>query len=168
MGFLTSSFMKSYAVRMHLQAQRKLMSITLRVGKVQRQQRNLQTQLKNQQRYNNSISQAEYQRQYNSIMNGCEKDPTTGQLTALGKEQYQQNQTSIFNLQQQYQMNKSIQEDIFNQYYEAQLEPLKDLEEDLQVEKQQAETDVAFWKGVQDSYTSAVKEDIKSVVPDAG
>lgn len=171
MGFLTSSFMKSYAVRMHLQAQRKLMSITLRVGQVQRQQRNLQSQMKNQQRFGSMQAQRDYQIQYNQLMSGLDapgmKD-ANGQLTDQGKQTYQNMQSSIFALQQNYQMNREMNSQMFDQYYEMQLEPLKDLEEDLQIEKQQAETDAQFWKGVQDSYTSAVKEDIKSVVPEAG
>ena len=52
--------MKSYAIRMKLQAQRKLMSINLQAGRVQRQMSTLQRQIKNQQRYQNSYMQTGY------------------------------------------------------------------------------------------------------------
>ena len=61
MGFLTSTFMKSYAIRMKLQAERNLMSINLRAGRVQRQMKNVQRMVKTQQRYQNMASQATLQ-----------------------------------------------------------------------------------------------------------
>ncbi len=163
MGFLTSSFMKSYAVRMHLQAQRKLMSITLQAGRVQRQQRSLQSQMKNQQKLQNAALQGPYQQKLQGFYASLKEAQDSGNQTAISTAQQ-----SIFQAQQEYQMNREYQSTIFDSWYEAQLEPLKDLEEQLQVEKQQAETDVQFWAEVQKSYESSTKDAIKSVVPEAG
>lgn len=162
MGFLTSSFMKSFAVRMHLQAQRRLMCITLQVGRVQRQQRSLQSQMKNQQKLQNAALQGPYQQKLQGFYASLQEAQQSGNQSAISTAQQ-----SIFQAQQEYQMNREYQSTIFDSWYEAQLEPLKDLEDQLQIEKQQAETDAQFWKGVQDSYTSAVKEDIKSVIPES-
>ena len=48
MGFLGSTFMKGYALRMKLQAERRLNDVTMEVSRCKRQMSNLQRNLRNQ------------------------------------------------------------------------------------------------------------------------
>ena len=172
MGFLTSSYMKGYAIRMKLQAQRKLMSINLEAGRVKRKMDTLQRQLKNQQRYQNSVSQINYssimQQNQLAMSQAMSMKDANGNMTAEGQKLYQQYQQSIFTAQNNYQMQKELNAQNFDYLYEQYLEPLKDEEERLQMEKQSAETDLAFWQETEKTYAQQTKEEIKSVVPDAG
>ncbi len=172
MGFLTSSFMKSYAIRMKLQAQRKLMSINLQAGRVQRQMSTLQRQIKNQQRYQNSYMQTGYTQKMGQLQSALQSSllmkDSKGNLTTEGQLAYQSAQQSIFAMQSNYQMQKEMIAQSADLMYEQYLEPLKDEEERLAVEKQQAESELALWQETEKTYAQAVKEEVKSVVPDAG
>ena len=169
MGFLTSTFMKSFSLRMKLQAQRRLMSINLEVGRVQRQMRNQQRQLKYQQKYDNMMMQADLStRLYGSAGNVGLYDQLKAAQTAGDTSQA----NSIFGQIQQAQNNYAMQREYNSSYWddwmEQQLEPLKDEEERLQLEKQQAENELALWTESEKAYAQSAKDDIKSVVPDVG
>ena len=167
MGFLTSTFMKSYAIRMKLQAQRTLMSINLEAGRVQRQMRSLQRQLKSQQNMHNMSLQSELSGALYGL-NG--QGGLYGQLKAAQASGDTQTANSIFSSIQQYQnqyaMQREVNSSFWDDWMESQLEPLKDREETLQIEKTQAENELALWTETEKSYSQQAKDDIKSVVPD--
>ena len=155
--------MKSYAIRMKLQAERRLMSINLESGRVQRKMRNLQRTVKSQQRYQNMALQTNLQ---------AKMAPYQSQLS-----QYQQigdtaNMNSVFSLMQnaqmEYSMQKQYNDSYWDEWMEAQLEPLQDREETLQLEKTMAEQERSFWDETVKAYSQQNKDDIKSVVPDVG
>lgn len=169
MGFLTSTFMKSYSLRMKLQAQRRLMSINLEVGRVQRQMRNQQRELKSREKYGNAMIQAELSTKlygsagnlglYEQLKEAQKAGDTTTANSIFGDIQQVQNQ---------YAMQREYNSSYWDDWMEQQLEPLKDEEARLQIEKQQAETELALWTESEKAYTQSAKDDIKSVVPDAG
>ncbi len=163
MGFLTSTFMKSYAIRMKLQAERNLMSINLRAGRVQRQMKNVQRMVKTQQRYQNMASQATLQ---------ASLAPLQRDLQAYQQAGDTANMNSIFsqmqNIQMKYSMEKQYNDGYWDEWMEAQLAPLQDEEESLQLEKTMAEQEKVFWDETLKSYSQQNKDDVKSVVPDVG
>lgn len=167
MGFLTSTFMKSYAIRMKLQAQRTLMSINLEAGRVQRQMRSLQRQIKSQQGFQNMMMQNEMSGALYGV-NG--QGGLYAQMQAAQSSGDTQTANSIFSKIQQYQnqyaMQRETNSSFWDDWMEAQLEPLKDREETLQIEKTQAENELALWTETEKSYSQQAKDDIKSVVPD--
>lgn len=155
--------MKSYAIRMKLQADRRLMSINLEAGRVQRQMRNLQSRIKTQQRYENMRLQYTLQGNLAPLQQQLSQYQATGDTA---------NMNSVFSAiqsaQMDYSMQKQYSESYWDAYMEQHIEPLKDEEERLQQEKLMAEQEQEFWKATVETYTQKNKDDIKSVVPDAG
>lgn len=166
MGFLGSTFMKGYALRMKLQAERRLNDVTMEVSRCKRQMSNLQRNLRNQKKYQDTMLSGNYQSKMQALYAGLEKD-ASGNLTETGQKQYQNMQSSIFLQQQQYQTQKAYAEQAYEDYYTAQLEPLKDLEDRLVTEKSEAEQDRTFWDETYKAYSGMAKEDLKTVIPEA-
>ena len=99
-------------------------------------------------------------------------DPTTGQSTIdandanamqAASSQYQMMQQKNAVLAQQ---AKLFQENVFEQFRTAQLEPLQQLEESLAMEKASLETRLATIKEQYDAAKQMEKDSIKDVTPD--
>ena len=115
MGFLGSTFMKGYALRMKLQAERRLNDVTMEVSRCKRQMSNLQRNLRNQKKYQDTMLSGNYQSKMQALYAGLEKD-ASGNLTENGQKQYQNMQSSIFLQQQQYQTQKAYAEQAYEDY----------------------------------------------------
>lgn len=166
MGYLGSSAMKSIAIHLKCKAERRLMNVTMQAASAKRKLENTEKYLKsqNQRLNNNATSQinAQIQLANNQLKNlvGRTDDNSNAQRLEL--------QNSIFQQQQELQETKNYYDNLWEIQSQAQLDPLRQLSERLEIEKSNAQQDYDFWKQTQESYASKVKEDIKTVVPDAG
>lgn len=177
MGFLTGAYLKMHAARMRIQLQHQLTSITMRYNRVQKQVGEMEKKLTAMQQQQNQVFNAEMQSAnagaYSSIFQGLSgAKPANGsgtvdasQTAALQQAnmEYQKamQQNSVY-----YTMKKFNVDAEFDQFREMQLEPLKNLEEQLAVEKANLETRVATYKEQEESAKAMEKQDRKDAIAD--
>jgi len=160
--------MKGFAIRMKLRAERDLQSVVLDMNRNKRKMRNLERQQKSTSKYQNMTLLANY----NGKLYGTDgQNGLSAQMQAASKAGNTELANSIFTqiqqAQNEYSMQQQYNQQYWEDYFEAQLQPLQDEEERLETEKSNAEQDRDYWNQVAQSYGQAVKEDIKNVVPNA-
>lgn len=85
-----------------------------------------------------------------------------------GMTQEQFSQYSMYNqmVQQQYSMAQSAWQDMFEMQREAALQPLKDLEDDLQTQKDNLESRLKIAQAEYDAKKEEEKAGVKGMTPD--
>ena len=187
MGFLTGNFQNLMLTRLVNQQQRKLTSIMSRLRSAKRQAERVEKQISSNLRTaQNSIraqgqqmmQQAQFAAQEqayasifgqqaggamayaNNLMN-TNPDAFMAAMTAKGSifsSVMNQGQSSATNVQTWMQSQLAMVEQEAETMKEMQLEPLKDLESDLEVEKESTETNIKLYQ----QWKEAAKEDVQA------
>lgn len=170
MGFLTGAFLKMYTTRMRLQLQHQLTSVTLRQNRITKQIGDMEkkiTQMKQAATMGVSAStQLRNANAYNSIFSNVSKDASgeynSTQLTQANMEYQQQ----MANSAMMAQLSKNQIEQQYEQMSEAQLEPLKNMEEQLAMEKANLESRIKLIEGQEEASRQMEKSSQKDFVPE--
>lgn len=147
MGFLTGTYLKMQTARMRIQLQHQLTSVMSQLNRVTKQMGQMEKMLTSQQR---SADLALRQQTQASIWGTLQQkypgvdpnNPTT--LTGLDSAAMQAFSTVQQQMQYRYAQAQSVWADYFENYKEAQLEPLKSLEESLTIKKTNIESRIAL------------------------
>lgn len=174
MGFLTGAFLKSYSAVQRIRLQNQLTSVTLRMQRVNRRSNDVQkqiSQMKNAQTMNlksmqsvwNQGAYAAYQSSMSAINSGNYTDQEKAQKMQEAQSVFTmaQQQNALKASQQQAQIENSIQE-----FEEAQLEPLKNEEEALTLEKNAIESQIKLIEGQEQASAQMEKSSQKDFVPE--
>lgn len=175
MGFLTGAFLKVYAARQRIQLQHQLTGVMMRLSKVQKQSGDAQKQLtrmkqmqstnmKAMQSYamkgaSSAMSQSIFDLQKNSSLSDADR---SAQMMAMN---------SAFTMQQQdiamqFAQMQSQQDMAMQEFEEAQLEPLKNLEESLMVEKANIESQIKLVETQEKAAAEMEKSSAKDFTPE--
>ena len=174
MGFLTGAFLKSYSAVQRIRLQNQLTSVTLRMQRVNRRSNDVQkqiSQMKNAQTMNlksmqsvwNQGAYAAYQSSMSAINGGnyTDQEKMAKMQEAQSIFTMAQQQNALKASQQQAQIENSIQE-----FEEAQLEPLKNEEEALTLEKNAIESQIKLVEGQEQAAAQMEKSSQKDFVPE--
>lgn len=175
MGFLTGAFLKSYSAVQRIRLQNQLTSVTLRMQRVNRRSNDVQkqiSQMKNAQTMNLKSMQSVWNQgayaAYQSSMSAINGDTTLSDQQKMAEMQKAQSiftmaqqQNALQASQQQAQIENSIQE-----FEEAQLEPLKNEEEALTLEKNAIESQIKLIEGQEQAASQMEKSSQKDFVPE--
>lgn len=174
MGFFIGSSLKSYSGIQRIRLQDKLADLTLRMQRIQRQQNNVQkqiSQMKNAQTMNlksmqsvwNQGAYAAYQSSMSAINGGnyTDQEKMAKMQEAQSVFTMAQQQNALQASQQQAQIENSIQE-----FEEAQLEPLKNEEEALLIEKNGLESLEKLVEGQEQAAAKMEQSSQKDFVPE--
>lgn len=176
MGFLTGSYLKIMSAKMRLQLQSQLTSIQMQMQRATKQIGIMEKRLNSEQRNSELAMRSQMQ---SSIWG------QNGYASRLAKETgvsiNSQDPGSLFRadpsimqgfsvFQQEQQMRlaqaQSVWGDYFEDYREAQLEPLKNLETNLATQKANIEARLELNKGTEESADKMQKSSQKDFVPD--
>lgn len=171
MGFLSGAYGKLMAGKLvrDLQyqmtsVQSQLRRVTKEVGDMEKmftaQERNLKAQMQSQ--MNNSVF---------SLMQGAgfgAFDPSNmaGVTSGLSQAQFSEYSQKNQYIQQQYAMAQSAWQDMFEMQRESMLQPLKDLEDDLQTQKDNLESRLKIAQAEYDAKKEEEKAGVKGMTPD--
>lgn len=165
MGFLTGAFLKMYTTRMRIQLQHQLTRVTMRQNRITKQIGDMEkklTQMK--QAFNSGIgasTQMQIARDMNSIFQGVNKNDTN----AMTNANIQFQQASAMR-QMDAQLQKTQVEQYFDMMSEQQLEPLKNMEEQLAMEKANLESRIKLIEGQEQASREMEKSSQKDFVPE--
>ena len=174
MGFFTGSFLKNHSAVQRIRLQNQLAYLSLRMQRIQRQQNNVQkqiSQMKNAQTMNlksmqsvwNQGAYAAYQSSMSAINSGNYTDQEKAQKMQEAQSVFTmaQQQNALKASQQQAQIENSIQE-----FEEAQLEPLKNEQEALLIEKNGLESLEKLVQAQEESAAKMEQSSQKDFVPE--
>lgn len=165
MGFLTGAFLKMYTTRMRLQLQHQLTSVTLRQNRITKQIGDMEkkiTQMKQAEAMGvSAYTQTQNANMMNSIFGNIDKNDTNAMTQA--NVQYQNMMaSSAMNAQ----LSKNFIEQRYEQISEDQLEPLKNMEEQLAMEKANLESRIKLIEGQEEASRQMEKSSQKDFVPE--
>lgn len=165
MGFLTGAFLKMYTTRMRLQLQHQLTSVTLRQNRITKQIGDMEkklTQMKQAATMGvSAYTQTQNANMMNSIFGSIDKNDTNAMTQA--NVQYQNMMaSSAMNAQ----LTKNQIEQQYEQMSEDQLEPLKNMEEQLAMEKANLESRIKLVEGQEQASREMEKSSQKDFVPE--
>ena len=178
MGFLTGAYLKMQTARMRLQLQNELTQITMQMNRVTKQVGQMERMMSSQQRQMNMALQNQYRygmtnlanEQGFNFLNGVNIWDAAAKLSDEEKAERLQKMQGYQYTQQQMQMYfsqaQSIWADQFEMMREAQLQPLKDLEESLGVRKANIESRLKLIEGQEQAAQQMEKSSPKDFVPD--
>ncbi len=171
MGFLSGAYGKLMAGKLVRDLQHQMTSVqsqlrrvTKEVGDMEKmfssQERNLKAQMQSQ--MNNSV----FGLMAGSGFGGFDQSNMLGVTSGMTQEQF--SQYSMYNqmVQQQYSMAQSAWQDMFEMQREAALQPLKDLEDDLQTQKDNLESRLKIAQAEYDAKKEEEKAGVKGMTPD--
>lgn len=177
MGFLTGAYLKMQSARMRLQLQNELTRITMQMNRVTKQVGQMERMMSSQQRQMNMAMQNQYRfgmtnlanEQGFNFLNGASlwdaaKLSEEEKAERVMKMQAYQNTQQY--MQMQFSQAQSIWADQFEMMREAQLQPLKDLEESLAVRKANIESRLKLIEGQEQAAQQMEKSSQKDFVPD--
>lgn len=171
MGFLSGAYGKLMAGKLVRDLQYQMTSVQSRLRRVTReigdmeknmqtQERNLKAQMQNQMRA--SIFSAMEQ----AGVSGFDQTNMLGVVGGMTSEQYSMYAIVQQQVQQQYSMAQSMWQNMFEMEREAQLQPLKDLEDSLQTEKDNLESRLKIAQAEYDAKKEEEKAGVKGLTPD--
>lgn len=171
MGFLSGAYGKLMAGKLVRDltyqmtgVQSKLRRVTREIGDMEKmftaQERNMKAQMQSQ--MNSSVF---------GLMQGSgfgAFDPSNMAGVTSGMSQEQFSQYSMYNqmIQQQYAMAQSAWQNMFEMQRESMLQPLKDLEDDLQTQKDNLESRLKIAQTEYDAKKEEEKAGVKGMTPD--
>ena len=165
MGFLTGAFLKMYTTRMRIQLQHQLTRVTMRQNRITKQIGDMEKKLTQwKQACNSGIgasTQMEIAKKMTSIFQGVDKNDTNAMTNA--NIQYQQVAAMA---QMNAQLQKTQIEQNFDMMSEQQLEPLKNMEEQLAMEKANLESRIKLIEGQEQAAREMEKSSQKDFVPE--
>lgn len=168
MGFLTGTYLKMQTARMRIQLQHQLTSVMSQLNRVTKQMGQMEKMLTSQQR---SADLALRQQTQASIWGTLQQkypgvDPNNpATLTGLDSAAMQAFSTVQQQAQYRYAQAQSVWADYFENYKEAQMEPLKSLEESLTIRKTNIESRIALIEQQEKAAESMTKSSQQDFTP---
>ncbi len=171
MGFLSGAYGKLMAGKLVRQIQYELTGVQSQLRRVTKEVGNMEKMFTAQERNMKAQMQSQMNSSVFSLMQGSgfgAFDPSNMAGVTSGMSQEQFSQYSMYNqmIQQQYAMAQSAWQDMFEMQRESMLQPLKDLEDDLQTQKDNLESRL---KLAEQDYEAKKKEEqagAKSFAPE--
>ena len=157
MGFLSGAYGKLMAGRLVRQLQWQLTSVQSRLNRVTKQVGDMEKSLQSQQRAASMFNTNIYNQKRMEMMAGVNQGDAnsyTAFIMATG------------NLQQNMAMQQSMLSEQFDIMRDAQLEPLKAIQEQLETEKDNLESRLELAKGQYEAKKKEEQDGAKNMVPD--
>lgn len=165
MGFLTGAFLKMYTTRMRIQLQHQLTTVTMRQNRITKQIGDMEkkiTQMKQAATMGVSSSMQMSNAAAASIFQQAAAGADTNAMTTANVDYQNTLAMNAMNAQ----MSKSMIEQYYDQMSEAQLEPLKNMEEQLAMEKANLESRIKLIEGQEQASREMEKSSQKDFVPE--
>ncbi len=173
MGFLSAGFQKLFAIRMCSQLQHKQMTLQSRLARVQKRESRVEKQLNSMKRSMTSQIQLGFNKFKSETatdlginVNGLVTSQT--QLTPEEIKAYTDYNNSIFQYQTSVEAQKSMIEDCYEELYEAQYEPLKDEEEEIETELASTKSQMETWEGIRKSSEQQEQQSLQNMFGNGG
>ena len=171
MGFLSGAYGKLMAGKLVRDLQYQMTSVQSRLRRVTReigdmeknmqaQERNLKAQMQNQMQASIFGAMSE------AGVGGFDQTNMLGVVGGMSSEQYSLYAMIQQQVQQQYSMAQSMWQNMFEMQREAQLQPLKDLEDSLQTEKDNLESRLKIAQAEYDAKKEEEEAGVKGLTPD--
>ena len=157
MGFLSGAYGKLMAGRLVRQLQWQLTSVTSRYNRVTKQIGDMEESLQRQERAYNMYNMNVFN-QIRAGMGSCVNQNYTNS--------YNNYLMGVQSLQMQMQMQQSMMAEQFDMMRDAQLEPLKAIQEQLETQKDNLESRLELAKGQYEAKKKEEQDGAKNVVPD--
>ena len=157
MGFLSGAYGKLMAGRLVRQLQWQLTSVQSRLNRVTKQVGDMEKSLQSQQRAASMFNSNMFNQKRMELMAGFNQSDAnsyTAFLMATG------------NLQQNMAMQQQMMAEQFDIMRDAQLEPLKAIQEQLETEKDNLESRLELAKGQYEAKKKEEQDGAKNMVPD--
>lgn len=171
MGFLSGAYGKLMAGKLVRQIQYELTGVQSQLRRVTKEVGNMEKMFTAQERNMKAQMQSQMNSSVFGLMQGhgfgaFDQSNMLGVVNGMSQEQF--SQYSMYNqmIQQQYAMAQSAWQDMFEMQRESMLQPLKDLEDDLQTQKDNLESRL---KLAEQDYEAKKKEEqagAKSFAPE--
>ena len=172
MGFLMGAYGKLMAGKYLRNLQFEQTQILSQLRRVTKQVANMQKMFDSQKRNISNQMQAQYSNYSMQLMNGLGMaDAANGFLNGQANGGVDQRTMYAYNQQQmqmqmQYAQAKSYFENMFEMKQESMLQPLKDLEEDLQTRKDSLDSQIKIATQEYEAYKEEEKAGAQSLKPD--
>lgn len=157
MGFLSGAYGKLMAGRLVRQLQWQLTSVTSRYNRVTKQIGDMEESLQRQERSYNMYNMNVFN-QIRAGMGSCVNQNDTNS--------YNNYLMGVQSLQMQMQMQQNMMAEQFDMMRDAQLEPLKAIQEQLETQKDNLESRLELAKGQYEAKKKEEQDGAKNVVPD--
>lgn len=169
MGFLSGAYGKLMAGKLVRDLQYQMTSVQSRLRRVTRDIGNKEKMYQSQQRNMKQAMQAQMQYAAYGMMGQMGIDPNSLFNNPMSQS-IDMNQMNIYSqcmqrAQMQYQSSMTMWENMFEMQREADLQALKDLEEDLQTEKDNLESRLQIAKAEYDAKKEEEKDGAKNLAP---
>lgn len=162
MGFLSGAYGKLMAGKLVRDLQYQMTSVQSRLRRVTREIGDMEKNMQAQERNMN----AQFQNQSIWAMQGLTSGVTRDESGNIDQTSYQNYITAQQEAQSQIAMAKSMWQNMFEMQREAQLQPLKDLEDSLQTEKDNLESRLKIAQAEYDAKKEEEKAGVKGLTPD--
>ncbi len=165
MGFLTGTYLKMQSARMRIQLQHQLTSIMSQLNRVTKQMGQMEKMLASQQR---NADLALRQQTQMSIWAGLEGKVNPNDPSSLANMDSATAQALSYTQQQaqyRYAQAQSVWADYFENYKEAQMEPLKSMEESLTIRKTNIESRLRLIEEQEKAAESMTKSSAQDFTP---
>ena len=157
MGFLSGAYGKLMAGRLMRQLQWQLTSVTNRYNRVTKQIGDMEESLQRQERSYNMYNMNVFNQMRMGMMSGVDQSNSTSYNNYLmGTQQ----------LQYQMMQQQSMMAEQFDIMRDAQLEPLKAIQEQLETQKDNLESRLEVAKGQYEAKKKEEQDGAKNIVPD--
>ncbi len=168
MGFLLGMYGKLMAGKRVRQLQADLTSVSMRLNRVTKQAAQMEKMFQSQERMFNTTMTQWMTEQRNQMMPWGilnMKDPTSNQLASANQD-YQGYMYGLSYLQQVAGLQSAVMAEQFDMMRESQLQPLKDLQDELETEKDSLESQLQLAKQEYDAKKQEEKDGAKNMAPD--
>lgn len=177
MGFLMGAYGKLMAGKYLRNLQYELMNVTSQHRKVARQLGDMQKMMSSQKRNMQAMMQSQMQYGQMGLMAALFPGMAQNGMNPLGFAAMAQNgqfdqQSYMYytsqqqQMQQQFAMANSMWENMFEMQQESMLQPLKDLEEDLQIQKDNLESRIKVAETEYNAYKEEEKAGAQNLKPE--
>lgn len=171
MGFLSGAYGKLMAGKLVRDLQYQMTSVQSQLRRVTRQVGDMEKMFTAQERNLKAQMQSQMNSSVFGLMRGAgfgafDQSNMLGVVNGMSQEQF--SKYSMYNqyIQQQYAMAQSAWQDMFEMQRESVLQPLKDLEDDLQTQKDNLESRLAIAKNEYDAKKKEEQDGAKSFTPE--
>ena len=163
MGFLSGAYGKLMAGRLVRQLQWQLTSVQSRLNRVTKQVGDMEKNLQSQERMINMQNTFAFNQIRSGMMLGLsgQQGAQSGSMEAYNLYTY-----GIQGLQQQMMYQQTMMAEQFDMMRDMMLEPLKAIQEDLEVEKDNLESRLEIAKGQYEAKKKEEQDGAKNMVPD--
>lgn len=158
MGFLSGAYGKLMAGKLVRDLQYQMTSVQSRLRRVTREIGDMEKNMQMQASVFGAMSRAG--------VGGFDPTNMLGVTSGMTTEQYSLYSMIQQQVQQQYSMAQSMWQNMFEMEREAQLQPLKDLEDSLQTEKDNLESRLKIAQAEYDAKKEEEKAGVKGLTPD--